>query len=166
MHPEVFANDETFRSASCDAETAFAEIPSAELEKMHKNFIVACGGNNIKLTTTGTENYRIYERTEKKLNTLSTTLTLWSDGRTVAQIAKTREMKERTILNHVVKLVEKGRINRADISRLITPALSRALPKIHTAFHELGADKLSPVFKKFGGAYSYNELLIARMMLN
>ncbi|MFY9461613.1 MAG: helix-turn-helix domain-containing protein [Candidatus Sungiibacteriota bacterium] len=166
VHPEVLANDEALRSASRDAETVFAEILPAELEKMHKNFIVACGGNNIKLTSTGAEDYPIHGRMKKKLDTHSATLILWNEKKTISQIAQARGLKEQTILNHVEKLVTKGKVDRKDISRLITPALSRELPKIHAAFRELGTDKLSPVFEKFGGAYSYNELRIARLMLN
>lgn len=48
VDPEVFAKDEDFRKASSDAETTFLKISSAELQKMQDNFIITCGGKNIR----------------------------------------------------------------------------------------------------------------------
>ena len=51
---------------------AFAGISPAELEKMHKNFIVACGGKNIKLTDTGAVNSYVsgsFKLNKNKINT-------------------------------------------------------------------------------------------------
>lgn len=163
VHPEVLAKDETFRLASSEAEIAFAKIPLVELEKMHKNFITACGG---KLKSAGAENSSAREKKEKKINTRGQTLALWNEGKNISQIAKERGLKEQTIFHHIEELFTKGRINRADLSRLLTPELSRVLPEIHTAFRELETEYLSPVFEKLGGAYSYDELRIARMMIN
>ncbi|MDD3102145.1 MAG: helix-turn-helix domain-containing protein, partial [Patescibacteria group bacterium] len=83
----------------------------------------------------------------------------------ISQIAKTRGVKEETILSHIEKLVLSDKINTADLSRLVTPSLSCALAEIYAAFYELDTNSLLPVFKKFNGAYSYTELRIARMML-
>lgn len=162
VHPEVLAKDETFRLASSGAETAFAKIPPVELEKMHKNFITACGG---KLKSAGAKNSSARKMKGKKINTRDETLTFWNEGKNLSQIAQARGLKEQTIFHHLEELFAKGRINRADLSRLLTPELSRALPEIQAAFRELETDYLSPVFEKLGGAYSYDELRIARMTL-
>lgn len=44
VHPEVLEADQTFREASSEAERVFDEIKSNELNKMHENFVKACGG--------------------------------------------------------------------------------------------------------------------------
>ncbi|MFA5050495.1 MAG: helix-turn-helix domain-containing protein [Patescibacteria group bacterium] len=152
VHPEILAKDELFRSLSEQIEIEFAKIPPTELEKIYQNFITVCGGE-------------LKQRKNKKCNTRDETLVLWNQEKTVSQIAKTRGLKEETILNHLEKLVLSGKINAADISRLITPSLSCALAEIYAAFCELKTKSLLPVFKKFKGAYSYNELRIVRMML-
>lgn len=77
-----------------------------------------------------------------------------------------RKFTEGTILSHIEKLVLKGKINRTNLSRIVTPALKNSLPKIHAVFYELDTDKLSPVFEKFNGKYSYEELRIARILLD
>ena len=45
VHPEVLVEDNAFRASSEAALTAFAQISPEELQKMHDNFIKACGGN-------------------------------------------------------------------------------------------------------------------------
>ena len=45
VHPEVLAKDEQFRIASEEASVAFDKIPADELQKMHNNFLTACGGS-------------------------------------------------------------------------------------------------------------------------
>jgi len=163
VHPEVLAKDESFRAASGEAETAFAKVPPAELAKMHENFIVACGGK-IKSAKGNAENF--YVDGKKKRDTHGATLMLWNEGKTVSQIAKERGLKEQTIFNHIEKLVATEKIRRTDLARLLTPSLSHVLPKIQAAFSELDTDKLSPVFERLGGMYSYDELRIALMMRN
>ena len=166
VHPEVLARNEEFSIASSNAETAFAGISSAELEKMHKNFIIACGGGNIKLTDKGTNSYASgsFKLTKNKVNTHAETLALWNEGKTVSQIAKSRGLKDQTIVEHIEKLVAKGKIKKTDLSRLVTPKLASSLDKIHTVFRELGHEKLSPIFEILDGIYSYEDLRIARIM--
>ena len=48
VHPDIIAKDGEFRNVSLEAEKAFLDIHTEELEKMHSNFITAFGG---KITT-------------------------------------------------------------------------------------------------------------------
>lgn len=109
---------------------------------------------------------RIAESNSRKLDTYTETLLLWNEGKDVKQISELRKFTEGTILSHIEKLVLKDKIKRTDLSRILTQSLKNSLPKIHTVFRELNTDKLSPVFEKFNGKYSYEELRIARMTLN
>ncbi|MEK7211497.1 MAG: helix-turn-helix domain-containing protein, partial [Patescibacteria group bacterium] len=164
VHPEVLMKDGEFRADSSIAETAFSKIPPAELQKMRDNFIIALGG---QLKSASVQNLCTRGKKKKGTDTYNETLILWNDGESVAQIAKARGLGEQTILNHIEKLAAKKKIDRAGILlRLFTPALFGALPAIHAAFRELNTVKLSPVFEKLNGAYSYNDLRIARMLFN
>ena len=57
VHPEVLKEDSAFRASSEAALTAFAQMPPEELQKMHDDFVKACGGNLIVTTVipTGAE---------------------------------------------------------------------------------------------------------------
>ena len=45
VHPEVLKEDNAFRAGSEAALSAFAQISPEELQKMHNDFVKACGGN-------------------------------------------------------------------------------------------------------------------------
>lgn len=47
VHPEVLERDKNFKENSQAAQEAFAKIPAEELNTMHKNFIKACGGDEV-----------------------------------------------------------------------------------------------------------------------
>ena len=45
VHPEVLTKDGQFREASEEASIAFDKLAPDDLQKMHNNFLIACGGN-------------------------------------------------------------------------------------------------------------------------
>jgi len=155
VHPEIVTKDKLFRLASEEAEKAFDKIPTAELNKMHNDFIVASGGVPGKKLKSKKE----------KLDTFSETLLLWRAGKNISEIIKERKITEATVFSHLEKLVDEGKISRTEIDKVISPALTISLPKIFTAFKELDTEKLSPVFEKLNGEYSYSDLKLARMAM-
>ena len=70
-----------------------------------------------------------------------------------------------TIIKHLEKLFLVGKLSKADLFKNIDPKLVGELSIIHQAFLELGDDRLSPVFEKFHGKYSYDQLRLARLMM-
>ncbi len=153
VHPEILIQDESFRVNSLEAETAFAKISAGELATMQDNFVLALGGSKTKVAR------------GVKTDTFTATLILWNQGQTIAEIAQTRKLVQSTILSHIYRLVAKEKIPRTEIVRLVTPALSKALPEIHAVFSLLGTDSLSPVFEKLKGVYSYDDLRLARLLM-
>ena len=106
------------------------------------------------------------KKKEVRIPTLETTFALLKNGKSISEIAEARGLVETTISSHVFDLYSKGRIVRADIEPLVSKSLKQSLPKIHTAFRELGLERLTPVFEKLGGAHSYDDLRLARMLYN
>jgi len=153
VHPEILEKDKEFRIDSKNVENIFSEISQLELKKRQDDFIRACDGKPKSAFA-------------EKLDTYTETLLLWNEGKNAKQISELRKFTEGTILSHIEKLILKEKINRSDLSRILTPSLKNSLPKIQTVFRELNTDKLSPVFEKFNGKYSYDELRIARLMIN
>ncbi len=162
VHPDVLAKDEVFHIQSEEAEEAFAKITSEELQKMHTNFIVACGGKvkPVLRSLSIEQNYK-----KKKTDTQEETLILWNEGKIISEIAEARKLTEATIFGHIEELVEKGKISKASLSRLLNAQLSKALPAIQGVFKKLDTNKLTPVFENFDGKYSYDDIRIARIML-
>jgi ATP-dependent DNA helicase PIF1 len=148
----VLEKDIEFRARAEEAQEAFAAIEPAELKKMQDNFITASGGRLV-----GTPGGA------KKLDTKHETLALWREGKTISEIARARKLKEKTIFDHVEELVEKKEISVDEIMRLVPEKLAKAMSEIHTAF--AGEEKLTPVFEKLKGKYSFDDLRVARMLL-
>ena len=154
VHPEILAKDTDFRNQSQKSREAFSAMPKQELETLHSNFIRACGGK----PGAGPK------KKEVLIPTLEATLALLKTGKSVREIAMERGLAETTVSSHVFDLYSKNRIGRSDIEPLISTALKKSLPKIHATFRELGLERLTPIFEKLGGAYSYDDLRLARML--
>jgi DNA-binding CsgD family transcriptional regulator len=158
VHPEVLDQDESFRADSNKIENDLSQVQASEIQKIQNNFILACGGNlKAELIERG-RGWKV------KTDTTEETLRLWNENKTVIEIAQARGLTTGTILGHIGKLSAQAKINQSDLNRLLTIELKSALPQIHAAFQELTADHLSPVFEKFKGIYSYDDLRTARMM--
>lgn len=163
VHPEALTKDSEFHADSEVSEITFSRLPPDELQKMQDNFIIALGGH---LKAIDEQNLCPREKRQKKGDTYAKTLALWNEGKNLQQIVNARGLGEQTIFGHLEQLAAKGKIDRVEIlKRLFSPALFGALAKIHAVFRELDTTKLSPVFERLNGAYSYNDLRIARMVL-
>ncbi len=157
VHPEITKQDALFRIEAESATAAFSEISKKDLEAMHTNFILACGGTMDKVF--------VKKKHKEKVPTLDITLTLFTGGKSVQEIAEERKIAVSTVFSHIYKLHETKRISTKDLEPHVSSKLKRSLPVIHAAFKEFGPERLKPVFEKFDGKYSYDDLHFARMLL-
>lgn len=95
------------------------------------------------------ENLSTYDRTKK----------LVLEKKSLIKIAEERKLKEDTILSHIEKLIEKD--PDLDISYLALP--QKTFNEIEKAFIESGGRELTPVYKMLDGAFSYQEIRLARI---
>ena len=160
IHPDTLIKDDEFRSQSAEAREIFEAKSQKDLEIMQVNFIRACGGH-----FQGGVSTRAGKDKKTHSSTISATLALFKSGQTIREIARARSLAESTVYSHISQLYAKEQISRAELALLVPPALKRALPLIHAAFRELGVERLTPVFEKFEGAYSYRDLRFARMLM-
>jgi ATP-dependent DNA helicase PIF1 len=157
VHPAILEKDKEFREISEQTAGIFEEMPKDEVEKMQENFVIASGGNFL---------FKLSGKKQKaeKLDTKGITLALWNEGKNIAEIAKERNITAQTVFDHIEKLVQEKKIGKEDVQRLLTPEMQESLLKIHNAFLELDTDKLTPVFEKLKGKYTYDDLRIARLL--
>lgn len=158
VHPDIRAQDVDFREQSRKTEERFARIAPRELRELHEKFVRLSGGS-IKAT-------RVPRQKAKKISTIEQTLAFLKCGKSIQEIAQERGLTETTVLSHIQKLYMTEHINPTDIEPLMSRELARCLPNIHAAFGELGLERLKPVFEKFEGVYSYDDLQLARMLYN
>ena len=158
VHPDVFSQDILFREASLEARGAFKSMPESELKIIQKNFLLSCGGTAEVVENSSKAKFK------EKISTHSETLSLWKEGKSIKEIAKARKLKERTIFDHIEHLYERKEIERGEIMKLVNPKLKKSLGQINKIFEKIGKEKLTPVFEKLDGEFSYDDLRVARML--
>ncbi|MFH1047495.1 MAG: helix-turn-helix domain-containing protein, partial [Patescibacteria group bacterium] len=99
---------------------------------------------------------------EPKPSTVEETFVLWNEGLSIDDIAARRVLKPSTIVSHLEQLVASG--EKLDLARInIAPDRIAA---IRNAFANSGDSKLGPVRSQLGDDYSWDELRLARLLLN
>lgn len=158
VHPQVSVLDQHLRDSSETAAQAFAALDaSGERALMEERFITAMGGSLEEVVVAAAE-------PGEKRSTYDETLALFEKGKTIAQIAKERKLTVGTIADHAAKLVQSGRLAASVVEDRMAQRLRGAIDTIFTAFSTLGTEKLTPVHRHLGGAYSFDELKLARIV--
>jgi len=88
------------------------------------------------------------------------TLDLYQQGLSLAAIATKRSVRENTISDHLIKLMECG--YEVNIDRIVPPAKATA---IELAINTVGADRLTPIKEDLGDDYNYEEIKLVRARL-
>jgi len=95
------------------------------------------------------------EPKEPKQNTREISYTMFLEGKSVAEIAKERQLTIGTIENHFIPYIEQGLI---DISKLVAP---EKVSKILDAAEDYDGTSLSPIKETLGANYSWSEIRLA-----
>lgn len=163
VHPEIISADESFKEASVLAQVAFEKLSLPEQEKMAQNFIRACGGR-IEKVKPKKKGLKSRARRGRGLSTYDETLALWKQGKTVAEIATLRGVQDRTITTHLEELFMRKALDKNELMMVISSSALKDLSKVVATFKELGVQKLTPVFEKLEGKYSYEDLRLIRLL--
>ena len=162
VHPIVAEADVTWREQSSETGRLFGAMAGSDLEKMQENFLCSCGAGKKSKPKTGRS-----KKTDKLAadNTYAETLAFWNEGKNLKQIAKARGLKEGTVRTHLEKLAADGKITKQSLAKIMNPKAVKDLTEILAVFHQLKTKSLTPVFEKFNGAYSYDDLRVVRLFL-
>ena len=151
---EVREADSVFRAKSEQAENAIKKYSIKDLEKLHEKFLVEHGGQVTELDDDA-------EEIEEKVASHTKTQEMLKEGMSIGQIAEERNLSMDTIIGHIEKLVAlKEKVE-----------LKHVLPKkkdidlIKKTFKDLETTKLTPVFEKLKGKYTYHEIRLVRASL-
>jgi ATP-dependent DNA helicase RecQ len=105
------------------------------------------------------EKFNIKKR--KKTSTYEQTYTLFENGNSIEEIAKTRNLKSTTVISHLCTLVEKGK--PIDLSKLVS---SSEVKKVENILKEIDYEgALKPIFEALEGRMSYEKIRLAVTIL-
>lgn len=152
VHPEILEIDQDLRKESKRALVFLEEIGGEEIQKRQKDFIAKNGT----------------PEKEKELSTHEKTKLLLDQKVPLKDIAKMRNLKEETIIEHIEKLKEEK--VPTDIEYLKKTFSPRELLEIQKAFQKSyknhGDLRLAPVKLILKDAFTYKELRLARLFLD
>lgn len=88
----------------------------------------------------------------------------YNDGSSIAELAEEYKVQEQTIINHLARFTNEG--NKVRLNGLLEKVSIDKFKqkKIFDEFEENGTLPLKPVFEKFNGEISYNELHLLRVI--
>jgi ATP-dependent DNA helicase RecQ len=94
-------------------------------------------------------------------STRQVTLEMYNAGKSVEEIARERNLKVSTIINHLAELIETGQT--IDVEALIR---AEHYDTIADALQQVGGVALKPVKEWLGDDYSYEEIRLVRALLH
>lgn len=168
VHPEIVVKDADFRLASQEGLTFLLQMPASDLQEMQNNFVNLSRGRVGLMAEKEVEDFypiKNKAKNKSKGETVNETLNFWRAGKGLGEIMELRRLKKNTILTHLEQLLEAKKIKSIELARLISDELACSLPEIHQAFRQLKTNKLTEVYAHFRGHYSYDNLRLAKMVL-
>ena len=162
VDPRIIEIENKFQEQSRADEKQFLNTSLNERLAKEQSFIAKCGGK-LKKSKDGVN--KDAGKEDRRTSTYDKTFALWREGKRVEEIARDRGLAQSTIFSHLEELFMRGKLSSDELRQLAPPRLLENLPKIDAAFQELGAERLSPVFEKLGGEYSYSDLRLARIII-
>lgn len=157
VHREIRKIDREFKKSSEILADKIIKLKKNKFEEKKENFI-----NTIK-----TEKSKNFEKKEYKLATHEITQKLLEEEKTLGEIISERKLKSGTILSHIEKLLEEGKLEKTDLIYLKpkTTEFDKTLKEIREKINELGESKLTPIFKALNKKYSFEEIRFAKIFL-
>ncbi len=153
VHPEVLEFDKELLDQSTEAENALRAFSTEEKMRRQKEYLASISGRKEK---------------KKQISTYEETRALLASKLSIREMAQKRGITEATILQHLEKLVQDGKVNALRELAHIKPQAKR-FEKMKTVFNavykETGEMKLSPVREILGESFNFEELRIARLFL-
>ncbi|MFH0804346.1 MAG: helix-turn-helix domain-containing protein [Candidatus Zambryskibacteria bacterium] len=158
VNEEVLEIDKKFRELSKTNCFHIKTMGDKKLSEMHEKFASKVRGPASAKATAG----------KGKTDTVSETKKMLDDGKNIKDIAKERELKLGTILDHVEKIKEKD--PEYNIYNLRDGITKNKFKEIYGAFKKLGVSeggfyKLGPVKDLLGPKYSFDDLRLVRLFL-
>jgi ATP-dependent DNA helicase PIF1 len=164
VDPKVVGKDKQFHADSEQVEDTFIAMSEEELQILHTQFVVGCGGKLPAADTVIVAGKRAVKERVAKLSTLDETKNRIESGMGIKAVAKERDIAPGTVIEHLEKLVEAGSLS-SDV--LVTSIeefdeVGTALCDIKDAIATHGDEKLKPLYEATNEQYSYELIRLVR----
>lgn len=170
VHPKILENDKVFQGHSNEFVTYLKSLPEKEkLEIQRKNLVDrfdACVGDDgvtIKIKKSEKKKQSIVKNSPPSY---LATKELLMQSLPIELIAEKRGFKVDTIVNHIEKLKSLKQVDNADLTYLKSSFQENDFEAIFSEFNKSEDGKLKPIYEKFEGKYSYDDIKLVRLFVN
>lgn len=166
VHPGILERDGYFRSQSDRYNGEYLQQSERELERLQNDFLLASKGT-LDEQIINIDFGNILKPNKKKRvvgSTYQETLDQFKAGKSIKEIAEARSFSPSTIFSHIEKLYMDGKIQKEELRQLCSADLLSVLSEVHRELDRAEEGRLSPVYEKYGGRFTFDELRLARML--
>lgn len=160
VHPKILQQDKAFKESSTDVVNYLQSLSKEDIEHLQvKTLAERFQGGKIK-----TRKKAVTKEKKVKIPTHVTTLGLLADNLSIESIAAKRELSVGTVIGHIEKLHDLKMIDDYMVAHL-----KHTIPKddFDVIAFELGISeegRLTPIYEKFAGKYSFNDIRLVRLI--
>lgn len=158
VDPGVLRQDAAFRAASIAAEEAIIAHTERERDADADAFIASCGGSKEAVAPSARVKKKVKEPKWAK------TLVLILEGKSIKAVARERERTVGTIIDHLMAVQAEDKLPPKVLEGLRIEA-RRMTDEVHPVMKKLGPKLLGPIHEYFKGRYSYDDMKIAKWLL-
>ncbi|HSW69689.1 MAG TPA: helix-turn-helix domain-containing protein [Gammaproteobacteria bacterium] len=162
VHPDILCHDQVFKEKSTVLVNYLKNLSDTEKLECHRKTLLERFESGKAKTKP-----RERKKTQKKtvVPTHLVTLEMLKENLTIELIAKKRSFSVGTILGHIEKLKILNQMDNVILENLKKTLQKEDWDNISEEFKKSKDGKLTPVYEKFGGKYSYAYLRLARLFV-
>jgi GTPase SAR1 family protein len=169
VHPQILQQDRFFKAGSEDAVKYLESLPEKELSSLQLNTLLdRFSGRKIAISSQSEMGEiprsmpKVKAKKEKPTPTHLITLDFIKEKLPVKEVAEKRGLTVGTIITHLEKLRGEQRLEESYIKHLRDMLPTVTFDAILSEFKQSEDGKLQPIFDKFEGKYTYDELRVVR----
>lgn len=157
VHDEILNLDKDLKNHSQDIFNEVSKLSDDEFEIVHQSF----------LDKIGAKKHKVKDEAGEKLNTYEITLSLIKTKKSFEEILDERGVKSGTICSHIEKLLDEKVLSKKDIEYLKpkTKQFKDMVKEVSAAVKKVGDGKLSPIYAKLNGKYTFDEIRFAKLFI-
>lgn len=166
VHPRILEQDKVFKDSSAQALQYLKELP--EEEKLHykiETLLGRFGGRTSKASKEAAKPRNEKVKKEATPPTHITTLELLKENLSVEEISEKRSLSFSTIIGHIEKLKGLKQIDKSSMQYLKNSIPGEDFDIIFAELKNSEDGKLTPIYDKFGGKYSFEDIRITRLFV-
>jgi ATP-dependent DNA helicase PIF1 len=162
VHPRILQQDKTFKDNSIAALHYLSNLSEDEITSSHrKNLIERFKGS----ATVTTDVKTTRPKKQKKIPTHLTTLEMLKENSPVKTVAEKRGLSVGTIISHIEKLNSLSQLDSAVMRQLKNELPKKDFDLILAELEKSADGKLTPIYDKFAGEYSFSSIKIVRLFM-